>query len=52
MVLTVISIQRNEFQAICCNAVRPANDWHRNCFEKARKEHGHEDQDQREGWCG
>jgi hypothetical protein len=45
-----ISIQRNEFQAICGNAVWRVNDWQTNCLKKVRKEKGNEDQDKREGW--
>jgi hypothetical protein len=33
-----ISIQRNGFQSICCNAVGCVHDWHTNCFEEIRKE--------------
>jgi hypothetical protein len=44
-----IFIQHNGFEAINGTAVRLANDWHTNCFKKARKEKANEDQDEFEG---
>jgi hypothetical protein len=38
------------FKRVCGIAVRPANDWHTNCFEKIRKEKVNENQDEFEGW--
>jgi hypothetical protein len=31
-------------------AIRCANDWHANCFEKVRKEQPNENQDESESW--